>query len=173
MPGDKHSRKLVADGLPGYETRPKAVAEDTGRCNPPIRYGFRSFDRQWIIPDNRLINQPNPELWKSWSGDQIYITAFTEESPKNGPALTLTGLIPDLHHYKGSFGGRVFPLWRDQGGKDSNFRPKLLAYLRNKFGSSVTTEDLMAYIAAIAANPAFTARFQPDLSAWTAHSSHC
>ena len=31
---------------------------------PPVRYGFRSFDRQWIIPDNRVINQPNPELWR-------------------------------------------------------------------------------------------------------------
>lgn len=164
LPGDKHSQKVVPDGLPGYEPRPKAVADDSADCNSPSRYGFRSFDRQWIIPDNRLINQPNPELWKGWSGDQIYITAFTEESPKNGPALTFTGLIPDLHHYKGSFGGRVFPLWRDQNAKYSNFRPKLLAYLGSKFASAITAGDLMAYIGAIAAHPAFTKRFQPDLS---------
>src|SRR5438876_11269125 len=81
---NKHSRKIVPDGLPGFEPRPKAVTDDRGECNPPIRYGFRSFDRQWIIPDNRLINQPNPELWKSRSEHQVYVTAFTEESPKNG-----------------------------------------------------------------------------------------
>src|SRR6185312_14033720 len=102
--------------------------------------------RQWIIPDNRLINRPNPELWQSRSDCQMYATAFTEESPINGPALSFTGLIPDLHHYKGSFGGRVFPLWRDQKATDSNFRPKLLPFLSTKYGSTVSPEDLMAYI---------------------------
>lgn len=32
-----------------------------------------------------------------------------------------------------------------------------------RYGQPVSGEDLMAYLAAIAANPAFTARFQPDL----------
>jgi hypothetical protein len=62
--GDRHSKRVVKDGLPGYEARPVAVADDTGSCNTPRRYGFRSFDRQWIIPDNRLINRPNPQLWE-------------------------------------------------------------------------------------------------------------
>jgi len=109
--GDKHSRKIVPTALYGYEPRLVGVADDKGPCVPPVPYGFRSFDRQWIIPDSRLINQPNPELWESRSDRQVYLTAFTEESPSSGPALTFTGLIPDLHHYKGSFGGRVFPLW--------------------------------------------------------------
>ena len=41
-----------------------------------FRYGFRSFDRQWIIPDNRVINQPNPELWRAHSEKQVYLTAL-------------------------------------------------------------------------------------------------
>ena len=44
---------------------------NTARASPPVRYGFRSFDRQWIIPDNRVINQPNPELWRSHSEQQV------------------------------------------------------------------------------------------------------
>jgi len=36
--------------------------------------------------------------------------------------------------------------------------------LREKLGTPVTNEDFMAYIAAVAANPAYTARFQADLS---------
>ncbi len=131
---------------------------------PPVRYGFRSFDRQWIIPDNRLINRPNPELWRSRSNCQVYMTAFTEESPTNGPAITFTGLIPDLHHYKGSFGGRVFPLWRDQKASSYNLPPRLLPFLAEKYRIEVSAEDFMAYIAAIAAHPGFTARFQDDLS---------
>ncbi len=62
QPGDKHSRRVVPNALPGYERRPKSIANEQGPWLPPTRYGVRSFDRQWIIPDNRLINQPNPEL---------------------------------------------------------------------------------------------------------------
>lgn len=163
-PGDKHSMRVVPNALPGFEKRPKCVAADCDPCVAPIHYGFRSFDRQWIIPDNRLINQPNRELWELRSDRQIYLTAFAEESPTSGPAVTFTGLVPDLHHYKGSFGGRVFPLWRDQKARVSNFQPKLLTLLSQKYGLQVSTEDLIGYIAAIGAHPAFTGRFQNDLS---------
>jgi hypothetical protein len=111
-----------------------------------------------------VITQPNAELWQSRSNQQVYLTAFTEESPTSGPPLTFTGLVPDLHHYKGSFGGRVFPLWRDAGASSANFPPKLLSFLAQRLGSTVIAEDLFAYIAATAAHPAFTARFQDDLS---------
>ncbi len=100
---------------------------------PPVRYAVRSFDRQWIIPDNRLINQPNPELWKSYSERQVYLTALSRTSPSAGPALTFTGLIPDLDHYKGSFGGRVFPLWHDSDATIPNIPPDLLAYLEQRY----------------------------------------
>ncbi len=111
QPADKHSKKVVPKGLPGFEARPKPIADERGPCPSPIRCGFRSFDRQWIIPDNRLINQPNPTLWAGHSEQQVYLTALAEVSPSTGPAITFTGLIPDLDHFKGSFGGRVFPLW--------------------------------------------------------------
>ena len=64
---------------------------------------------QWIIPDNRLINRPNPDLWEVYSERQVYLTAPTDRSPSAGSALTFTSLIPDLHHYNGR-GGRAFPL---------------------------------------------------------------
>ena len=160
--GDKHSQKIVPKPLPGFDAKSKSVADETGPCIHPIRYGFRSFDRQWIIPDSRLINRPNPELWRIRNDKQVYLTAFTEKSPTRGPALTFTGLIPDLHHYKGSFGGRTYPLWLDPGAP--NMPPTLLPFLSDRLSIDVTAEDLVAYIAAIAAHPAYTARFQSDLS---------
>jgi Type ISP C-terminal specificity domain len=163
-PGDKHTKRVVINALAGYESNPKPIADEQGACVQPTRYGFRSFDRQWIIPDSRVINQPNPELWASRSDKQIYITAFLEESPTSGPALTFTCAIPDLHHYKGSFGGRVFPLWRDAKATVPNLPPKLLPFLSQKYGCPMSGEDVFAYIAAIAAHPTFTARFQEDLS---------
>jgi hypothetical protein len=163
QPGDKHSRRIVPKGLPGYEPRPTPVADERALYVTPVRYGFRSFDRQWIIPDNRLINQPNPELWESHSNRQVYLTAFDAHSPTAGPALTFTGLIPDLHHYKGSFGGRVFPLWRERDASVPNVPLELLGYLGKKYQKPVSAEDFMAYVAAAMAHPAFTARFKADL----------
>jgi hypothetical protein len=155
---------VLKDALPGFVARPTSVADDTTSVEQPVRYGFRSFDREWIIPDKRLINRPNPELWESRSERQIYVTAFTEESPTSGPALSFTALIPDLHHYKGSFGGRAFPLWSNHNATASNIKPNMLAFLSASYGHKVMAEDLMAYIAAIAAHPFYTARFQDDLS---------
>jgi hypothetical protein len=162
--GDRHVNRIVKDGLPGFPGTSLAVSQEKNGCLPPVRYGFRSFDRQWIIPDNRLINRPNPELWRVRSNQQIYLTAFTEETPTNGPALTFTGLIPDLHHYKGSFGGRAFPLWDDANASSANIPEELTGFLSEKYGKAVTADDIFAYIGAIAAHPAFTAKFQGDMS---------
>jgi hypothetical protein len=160
--GDRHTGRVVNKGLPGYEPRPTPIAQEQGDCLPPTSYAFRSFDRQWIIPDNRLINRPNPELWESYSENQVYLTAPSDRSPSAGPALTFTGLIPDLHHYNGR-GGRVFPLWHDREATTPNIPTELLSYLGQKYGRPVSAEDFIAYIAAVVANPAFTARFKSEL----------
>jgi hypothetical protein len=163
QPGDKHSRKVVPSPLHGFSINKKSVADEQGKEISPIQYGFRSFDRQWIIPDIRLINQANPELWRSRSEQQIYLTAPSDRSPSNGPALTFTALVPDLHHYAGR-GGRVLPFWANEQSTLSNIRPCLLTTISERIGVSVGPEDFLAYIAAVVANPAYTERFQADLS---------
>lgn len=162
--GDRHVHRIVGTALAGYAPTVKTVAQETGPCVTPVRYGFRSFDRQWIIPDNRLINRPNPELWGIRSTEQIFLTAFTQVSPSSGPALTITGLIPDIHHYKGSFGGRAYPLWKDGKASTPNVRSPLLTLLGERFKGEVSGDDVFAYIAAIAAHPGYIKRFREDLS---------
>jgi hypothetical protein len=162
QPGDKHVDKVVLTPLEGFPQRPKPVAQDSA-TDVPVQYAFRSFDRQWIIPDARLINQPNPELWATRSGAQIYLTAPSDRSPENGPAISFTSLIPDLHHYAGR-GGRVFPLWSDATASVPNVRPAVVQFLSERLDLPVAATDLFAYIAALAAHPAFTSRFQDDLS---------
>jgi hypothetical protein len=161
-PGDKHIRKGLSKGLAGHEERLQPVIDDCKSVIEPVRYGFRSFDRQWIIPDARLINQPNPTLWDAYSAQQVYLTALERVSPWAGPAVTFTGLVPDLDHYHGR-GGRVYPLWRDRAAEETNVKPALLTQLAKLYGQPVKAEDVMAYIAAVMAHPAFTARFAPDL----------
>jgi hypothetical protein len=67
-----------------------------------------------------------------------------------------------LHHYNGR-GGRVLPLWGDRAGTQSNVAPALLAFLAEAYGRPVSPDDVMAYCAAVMAQPAFTARFARDL----------
>jgi len=161
--GDRALAKVTKDGLTGHENRRIAVGADTGACVKPMRLAFRSFDRQWLIPDNRLINRPNPNLWTHYSERQIFITALDRTVPTSGPAITLTSLIPDLDHYKGSFGGRVYPIYTDANATTPNLKPAALALLAKTYGEPVSAEDLFAYIAAVMAHPAFTARFASDL----------
>lgn len=160
--GDKTVSKPAKAGLAGHEFRAEAVKNDHNSVVSPTRYGFRSFDRQWIIPDVRLINRPNPTLWNAYSNRQVYLTAPEDRTPTGGPSLTFTGLIPDLHHYHGR-GGRAFPLWRDCNAVQPNVKPALLAHLAKVFAAPVKAEDVMAYLAAVMAHPAFTARFKADL----------
>jgi predicted helicase len=159
----RHIRKIVKQDLGSKQTRSLAIIEDNGACESLERYGFRSFDRQWLIGDARLLNDVRPVLWNAHSHRQVYLTALEAHSPSSGPAVTFTGLVPDLHHYKGSFGGRAYPLWRDRIGTQPNIKHALLAYLAKTYGQPVKAEDVMAYIAAVMAHPAFTARFQSDL----------
>jgi hypothetical protein len=160
---DRYPTKLIREGLPGHEHRLISVSKDKGPPIKPVRYGFRSFNRQWILPDNRLINRPNPALWPLHSGKQIYLTALTRHAPSSGPALTFTCLIPDYDHYQGSFGGRVFPLWADDLATKSNVQPSLLEKLGETYATSISAEDIMAYIAAVAAHPAYVRRFVAHL----------
>ena len=161
-PGDKHVNKSLRQGLFGHEFRPGRVASDRGAVVRPVRYGFRSFDWQWIIPDGRLINQPNPTLWEIHSSRQIYMTALQQHALTGGPGITFSASIPDLHHYNGR-GGRVFPLWADRRVQVPNLKISLLREMGEALGVTVTAPDLMAYFAAVAAHPAYTARFRSDL----------
>lgn len=163
-PGDKHINKTVRAPLANHSTSTGAIAGETDfRLHHTVRYAFRTLDRQWIIPDNRCLNQPNPDLWSGWSRSQVYLTALARTAPSSGPALSICGLIPDLDHYRGSFGGRAFPLWRDAAATVPNVKPALLAHLTEAYGRPVAPLDAMAYIAALLAHPAFTARFREDL----------
>jgi hypothetical protein len=128
-PTDRRVDTLLSDGLPGYNAPHNRISEESGPCPDPVLIGYRSFDRQWIIPDKRLINRPNPTLWSVRSNAQIYLTAPQRDSPTSGPAATFSALVPDLHHFKGSFGGRAYPLWLDPNGKNSNVAPRLVSYL--------------------------------------------
>ncbi|MGA9602425.1 MAG: type ISP restriction/modification enzyme, partial [Methylocystis sp.] len=159
----RHINKKVEQHLGAVLTRNVTIQNDKGPCPEPIRYGFRSFDRQWVIGDARMLNDPRPKLWAGHSAKQIFLTGLDAHSPTSGPSVTVTSLVPDQHHYKGSFGGRVYPLWADATATQPNIRASVLEALAEAYGAPVAPEDLFAYIAAVMAHPAFTRRFAADL----------
>lgn len=160
---DRTIHTQLEDNLPGYATQGTLAAEQSA-CPEPVRYGLRTLDRGWIIPDKRVINRPNPGLWQVANApSQCFLTALAAHSPSNGPATSFTTFVPDLHHYRGSFGGRAFPLWLDSNGTRPNVAPGLLEHLAVLCGTQVTGPDLFAYIAAVTAHPAYIDRYRGDL----------
>lgn len=170
----------ASSGLPGYQVPIQSLAAafiDRSSSNKeikaaavaaltlakPVRYGFRAFDRQWLIADKRLINRHNPDLWSDVNDHQVYITGLSEVSPSNGPAVTITPHVPDHDHYKGSAGGRVFALWKDAAATQTNVSADVIAALTRAYGTAPDPVDVFAYVAALLASPAYTERFKADL----------
>ena len=147
--------------LPG--TRMPSFRDNPGRHPIIEKYGARSFDIQYIIADPRVLNDPRVDLWRSHGARQLYISELHNQPISHGPAVTFTAFVPDMHHYKGSGGGRVFPLYMDSLSQFSSLNDRLIRYLTGHFGVSVTAEDIVAYVAAVAAHPAYTRRFETFL----------
>ena len=142
--------------LPGVASRTVTLADEHGPMAPPQRYAYRAFDRQWIIPDNRLLTVPRPALWAARSPRQIFLSEQDTQPLRGGPGLVVESHLPDLDHFMGHHGGRVLPLYRDPEGSEPNLAPGLLPLLSRQLDIEVTPEDFIAYIAAIVCHPSYT-----------------
>ena len=127
------------------------------------RYAYRSFDRQYIIADNRLISRPRPALWHAHSDRQVYLTSSFTQPLGCGPALTSSALIPDLHHFSGRGAKDVLPLYRTPDALQMNILPGLLELLSSTYKRAVTPEDFLAYVYGTLAQREFTTRFSEEL----------
>ncbi|MBI3693765.1 MAG: N-6 DNA methylase [Acidobacteria bacterium] len=148
------------------EHRKKPLSEvSTSSPLPNIeRYAYRSFDRQWILADNRLGDFLRPDLWRAHGERQVYLTSLFSQPLGSGPALTSCAVIPDLDHFRGSYGAKAaIPLYRDAAATEANILPGLLDLLRKAFDRKVTPEDFLAYVYGALAQPAFTARYAKEL----------
>lgn len=79
----------------------------------------------------------------------------------SGPAAITTTLVPDMHHFRGSYGAKdVIPLWRDADGEV----PNIVETVPELVGAA-SPEYLFAYVYAVLAAPAYTAGFADELEA--------
>lgn len=108
--GGWKTTKTVKGDLPG--SNEPSVYAATSATKPPkaIRYAYRAFDRHFALYDFRLGDRLRPPLFHGYSDAQIFLTTLLTNALAEGQALAATSLIPDLHHFRGSFGGKdIYP----------------------------------------------------------------
>lgn len=158
--------RTITTQVPGLTKLAELVSGDAHE--PIVRFGMRSFDRQWTFQDPRLAKTESPSLWASLSGEQVFLTTMTTTSLGNGPAATLTSAVPDKHFFSGRGGKDIIPLYRDAK-KAANADPKMLAALTARHrapdsgAAEVTVERLFAYTFGLLAGTDYRARFVDGL----------
>jgi hypothetical protein len=159
-------RKLgtEAEPLPGHPTPVPATldGEDIGECPEAVPFGWRSFDRQYILADSRLMGQTSAALWQAHSSRQVHFATLHADTLGQGVALTVTPDIPDFHYFCGR-GGGVAPLWRDAQCQAPNIAPGLIEHLQKVYGAKVSASDIFAYAAALLGCRAYTEQFASEL----------
>ncbi len=125
--------------------------------------GYRSFDRQWAIVDNRVGDFLRPDLHTANSEHQIYFTSLLTDVLGSGSAAVISHLIPDMHYFRNRGGKDVIPLWRDAAASQANVPAGLLDHLASELGFELNALDLMAYCYTLLASPTYTARFESEL----------
>lgn len=125
-----------------------------------VQVGYRSFDRQYILADSRLIHMPSPQLWGYRVPEQIFIVEQHAHYPKAGPGLYFSALIPDMNAFKGSEGGRSHPTLTTGG--TPNLIGSASQMLRERFGDNAPG-DLVYYLAALTGHPGYVRTFDEPL----------
>lgn len=147
------------------ELPPLMTLSASSAAAPIVRYAFRSLDRQWALADGRLGDFMRPSLWAADGPHQVYLTSLISGVLGLGPAATVAGAVPDLHHFRGSFGGKdVVPLWRDRAATQPNIAAGLIELLVAELGEPVTAADVFAYAYAVLSSPDYVSRFSEELT---------
>src|ERR1035437_5771655 len=165
LPPSEAKLKPLTDLFNAEEMPPdpdKALVRSS-RVPDIIRYAYRSFDRQFIFADARLLDRPGPVLWRAHGERQVYLASLLTKVLGTGPALTACAAIPDLDHFSGRGARDTIPFYRNADATEANILPGLLDLLGRAYERKVTPEDFLAYAYGALAQPAFTARYAKEL----------
>ena len=124
-----------------------------------VQVGYRSFDRQYILADARLLHMPSPKLWEHRVSEQIFIVEQHARHPQAGPGLYFDALIPDMNAFNNR-GGRAHPVLNVNG--TPNLTEPAAQMLRERFGDNAPG-DLVYYLAALIGHPGYVRTFDKPL----------
>jgi predicted helicase len=148
--------------IPGTSIGIDTIAQTHSSIPQTFRVSFRSFDRQILIADSRVVDFPRPELWQTMGPEQIYVSEQHTAPIDDGPGLVFSALVPNVHNFNGR-GGRILPLYRDTEGAVANLPPQLRKTISAQLGLRIRPEDVLAYIACVTAHGGYTRRFAEEL----------
>lgn len=154
-----------ATQLPPSTKRLPSIASIGDSAPPPpiVRLAYRSFDRQYLFADARLLDRPGPDMWKAHSDRQIYLSTNLQRVMGIGPALTSAAFIPDLNHFCNRGAKDTIPLYRDAFAIEPNVLPGFLEMMASEYGHEIAPEKFVSYLYGILAQPDFTERFNDEL----------
>lgn len=150
--------------LPGsdtHQTTGHPLATDHSTLAKPVRIGYRSLDRQWVLPDPRIMDMPRRDLWEARVPGQVFAIEQHSQEISDGPGIVFSALLPDFHLFNNR-GGRTLPLLHPDG--TPNLAPGLLLALATSVGHGLAAADVLAYVAGVVAQPAFTETFADELT---------
>lgn len=124
-----------------------------------VQVGYRSFDRQYILADARLLHMPSPKLWEHRVPEQIFIVEQHARHPQAGPGLYFDAFIPDMNAFNNR-GGRAHPTLTIGG--SPNLTESAEQMLRERFGDNAPG-DLVYYLAALTGHPGYVRTFDEPL----------
>ena len=159
---DRSPEKIV-NQLPGLPLIENPLIRETLHKPPTIvKYGFRSFDTQYIIADNRVIDTPRPPLWKVRDvRNQVFLNEMHVRPLSIGPTATFCTAIPDRNYFLGHNGGRAFPCFKEDG--SPNTTENVLLLLNNRLGVELSGEDIFNYLAAVLGGRPYSMLFEEQL----------
>lgn len=158
---DDRTLNSEKEALPGQPAYRRSIGQEISVRPTLMRTALRSFDRQWLIADNRVLDRPRPDLWASIEDGQLFLNQQSSHKIDSGPAVVATHLVPDTDHFNGR-GGRSMPVRHPDG--SSNTPVGLLPHMAGVLGAGRVAEaELAAYTVAVAGHSAFTERFAEEL----------
>lgn len=168
----KVTRDRTLESTPtALQSSPKRLAaiaklSDSAQHEPIQYYGYRSFDRQRIIADARLLDYARGDLWASLSESQVFLTTLAATTPLgSGPVLVASPYVPDMATFRGAYGGKdIFPLWVGAGPGEPNLGPSLLDSLAGVLGEGIGPNEIVQYLYGIGGTAAFSERFAEELA---------
>ncbi len=154
----------IVPQVPGYPPPSVTLRAETSLRPRLVPYAYRSFDRQYLVLDSRVIDFPRSSLWAVVGPRQIFVSEMHTNPVDAGPAIAFAATPPNNEYFQGSHGGRVIPLYRDAAAMLPNVAPGLLSLIEQVVGHHIGADDLLAYIAAVVAHPGYTSRYWDDLA---------
>lgn len=161
---DRKVKKVYSNTLPGADQISLKDLHANADMPVPLRYAYRSFDRQWVLFDTRLGDYLRPQSFSAHSNQQLYMHSLLTKQLGNGPSSVITSDIPDLDVFCARGAKDIIPLWRDAGATQSNITKGFLDVITKGLKQTVAPEDIYSYCYAVLAPPAYVSTFWEELS---------